>query len=108
MAVTVALNAPGLLLVQEKVAVVVEEGSVTLDGLGWAQVRPVVAGAEDRSTVPLNPFCPVIVTFDFADTPTFAGKGDGFDTVTAKSVKLKVGLGTTVFVMPLVPLTTTE
>ena len=102
------MNAPGVLLVQEKVAVAVDGGRVRLDGLGWAQVRPAVSGVVDRSTVPVKPGSPVIVTLDVGDVPTFAGNGDGVETVTVKSVKLKNGGGTALWVLPrLVPVTIT-
>ena len=102
------MNAPGVLLVQEKVAVAVDGGRVRLDGLGWAQVRPTVSAVVDRSTVPVKPNSLVIVTLDVGDVPTFAGNGDGVETVTVKSVKLKNGLGTTFLgSLVLVPLTIT-
>ena len=93
---------------QEKVAVAVDGGRVRLDGLGWAQVRPAVSAVVDRSTVPVKPNSPAIVTLDVGDVPTFAMNGDGTETVTVKSVKLKNGLGTTFLVsLVLVPVTIT-
>jgi len=84
--VTVSVNVPAVVDLQETVAV---PEPVTLVGEITPQVRP-ACGVSVRLTTPAKPFSAVTVMVEVAEDPAFTAAGE--DAARVKSTKLKVAV----------------
>ncbi len=88
--VTVTVNVPAVVELQDRVAVAGDGGRVTLAGLIAVHVRPVGSGVSDSATVPAKPFTAVTVIVEMAEEPVGTEAGDV--AVMVKSVKVNVAV----------------
>ncbi len=87
---TVTVNVPAAVELQDKVAVAGDGGRVTLAGLIAVQVRPAGNGVSDKATVPAKPLTAVTVIVETEEEPAFAAAGEV--AAMAKSTKVNVAV----------------
>lgn len=89
MPVSVTVNVPAAVEVQDSIEVCGDGGRVTLDGVS-EQTGPDGETAEVSATVPVSPFSPVTVIVEVAAVLPSAGAAPGADAAIVKSTMWNV------------------